>query len=553
MNKKLIFLILVILLVPTALAAVWFFSVSGSDYTPKNVSSITLTSPDGDCWIYTEESEKEFFTTLAQNLVSIEKQTYCADTWTLYRLELERTFDTDTFNLCLARDAKNCLAYDDDGNWYRIDTENARQFLVREELEGVYTNSTYPSLSLVLSGNEYTIEPQSYKWNYLLADGSFSGMTNDGHKVTETDLVVSASVGLTVSYSVTPDWCDIKIFNGEELVFSGDINALGQFSYKNDAVLRALVSAEWYQDDSKLYYGNTVSEFLFNYDVRATASLNKDSFIPGEIAYVTLENALNDNFFIQTNVDTSKKLEVREYNGKSLLALPISYENKTGEYSISLVSDNSNIKLGFTVSERLIEDVDVSLSNATAYEYQTALESFFSEISLETYASELNEPKWRDGFITPVIKFDGEKERYWISAPSYGAVQIVDGMKISVKNFGTHYIKSVDFPFIQARAVTDGIVAFAGTTSAFGNTLVLDHGMGLMTVYGHIEELAVSVGDYLKKGDLIGNSSDSGIVMKDAQIFFGVMQDGVFVNPYMLINEQKSSTDTDISDAPYKF
>ncbi len=553
MNKKLIFLILIIMLVPTVLAAVWFFSVSGSDYTPKNVSSVTLVSPDGDSWVYTEDDEKEFFTTLAQNLVSIEKQTYSADTWTLYRLELEQTFNTDSFNLCLARDAKNCLAYDDDGNWYRIDTENARQFLVREELEGVYTNSTYPSLSLILSGSEYTIEPQSYKWNYLLADGTFSGMTSDGHTVTETDFVVSASVGLSMSYSVSPDWCDVKIFNGEELVFSGDINSLGQFSYKNDAVLRALVSAEWYQDDSKLYYGNTVSEFLFNYDVRATASLNKESFIPGEIAYVTLENALNDEFFVQTNADTSKKLEVREFNGKSFLALPISYENKTGEYSISLVSDNSNIKLSFTVSERLIEDAELRLSNATAYEYQTALESFFSEISLDSYVSELNEPAWKDGFISPVIKFDGEKEQYWISAPSYGAVQIVDGMKITVKNFGTHYIKSVDFPFIKARAVADGRVAFVGTTSAFGNTLVLDHGMGLMTVYGHLDELAASIGDSLKKGDVIGNSSDCGIVMKDAQIFFGIMQDGVFVNPYMLINEPKTFTDSDMTDAPYKF
>ena len=553
MNKKIILIVFLVLFIPVALAAAWFFSVSGTEYKPSNVASIILSDGESE-WEYTDEEEKGFFTAVINNLVSIEKQTFSSEVWRLYTLELERTFETDIFYLCLSQNAKNCLAYDEEGNWYRINTDDARKILVREELEGVYTASTYPKLSVNFSGEGHELSPKEYEWSYLLANGDFSTVSDSADGVEETDFKISSGIGLDLSFSIKPDWCDVKIFQENALVFSGDLSNLNTFSYDSDSVLRALVSASWYQDDSRLYYGATLSEFTFKYDLKATASVNQDSFVPGEIAWITLENAYNETFDIQTTLDTSEKLVLREYNGRHYVGVPISMDNKTGEYTVSVVSDNSNIQLKFTVSERLLEDAKVKLQSATALEYQTALENFENELSLNAYQSNVTEPLWKDGFVTPVIKFDeNNKECYWISAPSYGTVQIVDGMKIPVKNFGTHYVKSVDFEFINARAVADGTVAFSGETSAFGNTLVIDHGFGLFTVYGHLDELFLKVGDIVKQYDVIGKSSSGGIVMKDGQLFFAVLQDGVFVNPYMLINEQKNADDSDLTQSPIEF
>lgn len=551
MNKKIIVIILLVLFIPTALALAWFFSVSGSEFTPTNVSEIRLLS-DTDEWIYTETAEKEFFTSVVNNFEAIERQKFSSDTWTLYTLELERTFETIVFYLCLSPDAKNCLAYDDDGVWYRIDTNDARKFLVREELEGIYTSYTYPKLQAVFSGAVHEVEPREYEWCYMLANGEFSTVSDKTEAVVDTGYNIPAATGFEISFSIMPDWCDVKIFEGEALLFSGDLLSFKTFTHSKDATLKALVFASWYEDESHLYYGTTLTEFTFNYNVRATATINEDSLIPGEVAWITIENGYNEVFKIETTLDTSPSLTVREYEGKHYLALPITMNNKTGEYDVSLVSESSSLQLKLTVSERLLEDVNVKLMSATAQEYEAALEGFINEINLPS--GEKNQPMWKNGFTTPVIKFDENgKECYWVSAPSYGVSQIVDGMMISTKNFGTHYVKSVDVEFIEARAVADGTVAFSGETSAFGNTLVIDHGFGLYTVYGHLEDLSLNVKDSVKQYDVIGKSSNSGIVMKDGQIFFAIIQDGVFVNPYMLINEQKSADSSDTTSAPIEF
>ncbi len=550
MNKKVLIIFLLVLFVPTIIAAVWFLSVSGKTYTPSNVASVSLKSPDGEVWKYTEEGEKEFFTTLATNLVSIEEQVFSSDIWTLYELSFERTFDSSVYYLCLSPNAKNCLAYDNEGNWYRINTEDARAFLVRSELEGIYTNNSYPEFSLVASGKSCTIPARHYEWSYLLADGTFSSMENTSDEVFKTDITVLASESFTFSFPLEADWCDVKIFDENTLVFSGDLNNLKTFSYDKDSTLKALVSCEWYKDDSKLYYGNTISEFYFNYDVKASAKTDKTQYTPGEIIYVELLNSANDVFDVSTSLMTAKTPIQRTFENKSYVMLPIAAENKTGEYPITLKSDNTTISLNVYVGERAIEDAVISISDVSFSEYDEALQNILEELELETYVSPLTEPLWKDGLVTPVKKFEKESELYWISAPVYGAAQIVNGTKISSLNLGAHYIKSVDLDALLARAVSDAVVAFSGTTKAYGNTIVLDHGFGFFTVYGHLEECNFQKGESVIKGSIVGKSADSGIIIKDGELFFAVIQDGVFVNPYTIIVEQKKPTDSETFSGP---
>ncbi len=553
MNKKILFILLVIVFVPTIIAAAWFLSVSGDTFTPSNVSRVVLKAPDGFEWEYTEEEEKEFFTTLATNLVSIEKQEYSEDEWTLYELYFERTLETSLFYLCLSPNAKNCLAFDNDGNWYRINTENARSFLVREELEGLYTNNTYPEMSVLVAGNSCIIPARHYEWSYLLADESFSTVTDTKDDVYSTAVTVSSSLGLKLDFSTDPDWCDIKIFDGEALVFSGDREALMQFSYENDAELKALVSCEWYQDAAKLYYGKTISEFYFDYDVKASAVLNKDEFAPGEVISIKLINSSNDTFAVTTDLKTTDLPVQRELDGVQYILLPLANDNKTGDYQIKLVSGNTTLFLSVYVGERAIEQAAFSLNEFSSSDYENALNSFYDELGLSSYVSKLDEPLWKRGFITPVKKYDGEKERYWISAPVYAAEQAVNGNVISTLNFSAHYIKSVELDYLTARSVADGVIAFAGETALGGNTVVIDHGFGLFSVYAHLGEITLEAGTSVTKGMTIGNSDNSGIVIKDGELLFAIIQDGVFVNPYNFIIEQRNHQDLETFDAPVLF
>jgi len=59
-------------------------------------------------------------------------------------------------------------------------------------------------------------------------------------------------------------------------------------------------------------------------------------------------------------------------------------------------------------------------------------------------------------------------------------------------------------------ATGSGTVIDAGWNGGFGNCVVIDHGYGFRTTYGHLSSIKVSKGLNVKRGDLIGLSGSTG-------------------------------------------
>jgi murein hydrolase activator len=62
------------------------------------------------------------------------------------------------------------------------------------------------------------------------------------------------------------------------------------------------------------------------------------------------------------------------------------------------------------------------------------------------------------------------------------------------------------------RAVATGTVAYRGWLKGYGNLLVLDHGDGYYTLYGHAAQILVDEGDQVKGGDVVGRVGETGSV-----------------------------------------
>jgi murein DD-endopeptidase MepM/ murein hydrolase activator NlpD len=79
-------------------------------------------------------------------------------------------------------------------------------------------------------------------------------------------------------------------------------------------------------------------------------------------------------------------------------------------------------------------------------------------------------------------------------------------------------------------AANAGRIAFTGFYGIYGNSVIIDHGLGLMTLYAHLSAINVTEGQSVEKGQIIGRTGATGMAGGD-HLHFGVLVSGVPVNP----------------------
>jgi murein DD-endopeptidase MepM/ murein hydrolase activator NlpD len=85
-------------------------------------------------------------------------------------------------------------------------------------------------------------------------------------------------------------------------------------------------------------------------------------------------------------------------------------------------------------------------------------------------------------------------------------------------------------------AANAGRVVFAGWLVIYGNAVVVDHGYGLMSLYGHMSAISVKPGDVVAKGQQIGNSGSTGLAGGD-HLHLEIFVQGKSVDPLEWLDE----------------
>ena len=83
---------------------------------------------------------------------------------------------------------------------------------------------------------------------------------------------------------------------------------------------------------------------------------------------------------------------------------------------------------------------------------------------------------------------------------------------------------------VGVEASNDGRVVYAAPLGIYGNCIVVDHGYGLQTIYGHLSHIDVHEGDMVKRGQVMGQSGMTGMAGGD-HIHFAMQLDGVQIDP----------------------
>jgi murein DD-endopeptidase MepM/ murein hydrolase activator NlpD len=85
-------------------------------------------------------------------------------------------------------------------------------------------------------------------------------------------------------------------------------------------------------------------------------------------------------------------------------------------------------------------------------------------------------------------------------------------------------------------AANSGVVAFAGPLGIYGNTVILDHGLGVFSLYGHLSEVTVKEGEAVTRGQPMGRTGDTGLAGGD-HLHFSMLVGGLFVDPLEWFDE----------------
>ena len=134
--------------------------------------------------------------------------------------------------------------------------------------------------------------------------------------------------------------------------------------------------------------------------------------------------------------------------------------------------------------------------------------------------------KTNEGFLwsQPFARQHAKAEATFADVRSY----MYHGKKIDQQVHLGYDLASTQHMGVQAS--NDGRVVYAAPLGIYGNCIVVDHGYGLQTIYGHLSRIDVHVGDTVRREQVMGQSGMTGMAGGD-HVHFAMQLDGVQIDP----------------------
>lgn len=143
----------------------------------------------------------------------------------------------------------------------------------------------------------------------------------------------------------------------------------------------------------------------------------------------------------------------------------------------------------------------------------------------KTYGRSSGVPYFMENFEEPIVS---------VVTSVYGTKRIFNNFKHS-QHLGTDYRSAVGGEIIASNT---GKVVLVKDLFYTGNTVIIDHGVNIFTIYGHLSKFKVREGSMIKRGDMVGLSGATGRVT-GPHLHWGVKVDGHYVDGSYLVKASR--------------
>lgn len=221
----------------------------------------------------------------------------------------------------------------------------------------------------------------------------------------------------------------------------------------------------------------------------------------------------------------NKRVAIAEQNNRWLALVGIPLSAKPGEQSLLVKSpDGSQKTLNFVITDKDYPEQHIKLTNTHQVNPDPAeLARIKKEIAeqLAIYAT----------FTT------SQKPFFDLQLPGKGPYASAFGLKRFFNTEPRDPHSGLDIVMPEGAPVLtagDGVVVQTGSYFFNGNTVMVDHGQGLISMYCHLSKIAVHKGQQLRRGDEIGKVGHTGRAT-GPHLHWGVSMNNVRVDPKLFL------------------
>jgi murein DD-endopeptidase MepM/ murein hydrolase activator NlpD len=261
--------------------------------------------------------------------------------------------------------------------------------------------------------------------------------------------------------------------------------------------------------------------FSMTATAQAAVALPKESRVPGGIALVPVPGS----DIAPTVIFNTHRVVVVRKDDQWLAVVGIPLAEKPGELKLKVSTPTGTTEVPFTIKDKSYRTQNITVKNQRHVDPNP---TDLKRIAGETKRSDAALSKFTST-DTPSLQLLSPVEG--VRSDSYGSRRVFNGQPRNPHS-GMDIAAPKGTPI---RSPAAGTVIEAGDFFFNGNTLYIDHGDGLVTMYCHLDTIKVKLGDQVAAGDLIGTVGATGRVT-GPHLHWGVALNRAMVDPALFLD-----------------